>query len=445
MRRERVRVPGLLVPLLLWAGCGDPSRLQPPPRPGPDDAGPAVACDPTDSEQLLSDIRNCGACGVTCPGEYSDSCVLGACTCGGGRLCSLGSGCRFGACVEADRFQPCVEDGDCEAWQECVPDDSGVSHCISQCEFDGECFPGYACIEGACSFVTCVPEECDDRDNDCDGAVDEAAPRVPLSRYCFSGPAEMLEELSPTPPCSLGVQVCEPGGVWSSCRGEVPPRPEVGLLACDGLDNDCDECPDGRREGDECVSLTPTGYDVVFLIDISGSMSNFISAVQESVRIFSSGFDRSQPISFGIVLVDEPQPRLHHDLSPIEPFQVALEMLPRSRGGAEPSWDALWEVVTGAIPLAWTRGRARIIVLFTDEQGQSYHRVRGVGPDVTPEAICSSLLMGEVIYTLTDPLYYDYFDDCGVVWPLTESVEEMTSYLTGAISEPCLRRTTSGP
>lgn len=437
MRRERVL--GFLVSLLLWGGCDDPSRLQP--LPSTDAGAPRAVCDPTDNVRLLNDVLNCGECGVSCPGEYSDSCVLGECSCGGGQICSTGSGCRAGACLAAERFQTCVEDEDCETWQECVLDVSGAPRCIAQCEFDGECFPGYACIEGACSFVTCAPEECDGRDNDCDGSVDEAAPGVPLSRYCFSGPAEMLETLSVVPPCRLGVQVCEPGGVWSSCRGEVPPRPEVGLLACDGIDNDCDECPDGRREGDMCVSLVPSGFDVVFLIDVSGSMSNFISTVKESVRIFSSGFDRSQPISFGIVLVDEPQPLLYHDLSPIEPFQVALEMLPRSSFAREPSWDALWEVATGVIPLSWTSGRSRIIILFTDEEGQSYHRDRGVGPNITPADICSSLMMGEAIFTLTEPRYYDYFDDCGVVWPLTESVEEMTSYLAGAISEPCLRRT----
>ena len=438
----RLSLRFLCVLTLPWAACGGEGRLPPPPL--PEDAGPADLCDPGDAERLLSDPRNCGACGTVCPGEYANGCTEGACSCGGRPMCSPGTGCRFDACIQSDRFEACEDDGDCEVWKECVLDSQGDRRCIAQCEFDDECFPGFACVEGACSFVTCVPEECDARDNDCDGAVDEAAPRVPLSRYCFSGPSEMLETLEPTPPCRLGVQVCEPGGTWSSCRGEVAPREEVGLLACDGLDNDCDACPDGRWEGDACVPLTPAGYDVVFLVDVSGSMSNFISSVQESVRIFSSTVSPDQPISFGIVLVDEPQPTLHHDLSPIEPFQEALEMLPRSRSGAEPSLDALWEVATGHIPLSWTPGRARIIVLFSDEEGQSYRVLRGVGPNVTEADVCAALTRGEAIYTLTDPLYFGDFDDCGVVWPLTENVEEMTSYLQGAISEPCLSRASMG-
>lgn len=433
-----VSSPGLVSLLLLWAGCDSSSRLLPPP-PGPD-AGPGDVCDPDDADQLLNDPRNCGACGAACSGEYADSCVRGTCSCGGQAVCAPGTGCRFGACVASDRQDPCEADGDCEPWQECVLDTQGERRCIAQCEFDSECFPGYACIEGACSFVTCVPEDCDARDNDCDGAVDEAAPRVPLSRYCFSGPAEVLETLSPTPPCRLGVQVCEPGGTWSSCEGEVPPYEEAGLLACDGLDNNCDTCPDGLWDGEACVPLTPAGYDVVFLIDSSGSMTSYIASVQASVREFAGAFDPSGPISFGIVVVDEPRPTLLLDLSPFGPFRDALDALPASGGGEEPSWDALWEVATGELSLSWTTGRARIIVLFTDEEGQSYRLARGVGLNITQDDICTSLLRGEAIFTLTKEQHYDDFDDCGEVRPLTESVPEMVGYLEEFISDPCLRR-----
>ncbi len=432
-----VRLPlrFLWVPLLLWIACGGGDRLSPPP---PEDAGPPDLCDPEDTARLLSDPRNCGSCGTVCPGEYANGCTDGSCSCGGRPVCSVGSGCRFDTCVPSDRFETCAEDGDCEAWQECVLDSQGDLRCISQCEFDDECFPGFACIEGACSFVTCVDEECDGRDNDCDGSVDEGAPRMPLSRYCYSGPPEVLETLDPVPPCRLGVQVCEPDGVWSPCRGEVPPTEETGRLACDGRDNDCDTCPDGVWDGTACVPLQFGGYDVVFVIDNSGSMQSIIAAVKQAIREFTSVFDPTQPISFGIVALNDLEPEVFHDLSPFPPFEAALAVMPEAIGSREASWDALWSIGTGELELSWSSGRVRILALFTDEMGQSYRRSLGFPTNLTETDVCAALTHGEVLFTLTDGEHYEDFDDCGETRPLTEDVSEMTANLQDIISDPCL-------
>jgi murein DD-endopeptidase MepM/ murein hydrolase activator NlpD len=67
-------------------------------------------------------------------------------------------------------------------------------------------------------------EDCNDRDDDCDGRVDEG-----LARGCGSDVGE----------CVSGTQVCR-GGAFGACEGEVPPRPE----RCNTLDDDCDGSPD---------------------------------------------------------------------------------------------------------------------------------------------------------------------------------------------------------
>ena len=69
-------------------------------------------------------------------------------------------------------------------------------------------------------------ETCDGADNDCDGAVDEG-----IIRRCSTA-------------CGNGVEECD-GGSWQNCDA---PQPETEI--CDGLDNDCDGEVD---EGCSCV------------------------------------------------------------------------------------------------------------------------------------------------------------------------------------------------
>ncbi len=89
----------------------------------------------------------------------------------------------------------------------------------------GECVRGTQVCQGggwsAChGGVDPRPEECDGRDNDCDGASDED-----LSRVCGTDVGE----------CVAGVETCV-ASTWSECVGAVFPVPET----CDTLDNDCD-------------------------------------------------------------------------------------------------------------------------------------------------------------------------------------------------------------
>jgi MYXO-CTERM domain-containing protein len=83
----------------------------------------------------------------------------------------------------------------------------------------------------------CVPspEVCNNRDDDCDGRVDDG-----LSRDCYTGPAGT----SGRGVCRAGTQVCT-AGEWRACTGQTLPRAE----ACNRADDDCD----GRVDDGVCL------------------------------------------------------------------------------------------------------------------------------------------------------------------------------------------------
>ena len=75
-----------------------------------------------------------------------------------------------------------------------------------------------------------VPETCDGRDENCDGAIDEA-----LTEECYTGPAGTVGVGA----CLAGRSVCV-AGAWLPCQGQVLPGVEI----CDQIDNDCNAATD---------------------------------------------------------------------------------------------------------------------------------------------------------------------------------------------------------
>lgn len=105
--------------------------------------------------------------------------------------------------------------------------------CIAN-QLKGECRPGkQRCAPDGSRWGECIPnkdypgpEECNGKDDDCDGLIDN----IP-SLHCYPGDPKTAN----VGICRAGETFCK-NGAWTECTGIVLPQPEI----CDDRDNNCD-------------------------------------------------------------------------------------------------------------------------------------------------------------------------------------------------------------
>ena len=310
-------------------------------------------------------------------------------------------------------------------------------------------------------------EVCNNFDEDCDDVVDEN-----LTQACYTGPRDTLN----IGICSPGEQTCQeglwgapdPGGVWTQdvCGGEVVPQIEI----CNGADDDCD------GEVDYGEELRPT--DILFIIDSSGSMTGEIRAVTTALSRFGQHFAAEDALHWGLIL--GPTRILDLDMHPtdlevlnmvsnIAPFQDFFQRFigldpDTFDGGFEMLMDAVMLSIRNLAPLhvdlqnkQWRRGVTsrpsldqfvvnwrprtdRIIILFSDEDEQSY-----LFPEFRNNELINALSAAPntKLYTFVQAFYgWDEIaiGSGGGSFDLSINVEETYNNLMSIIDEACLPR-----
>ena len=130
------------------------------------------------------------------------------------------------------------------------------------------------------------------------------------------------------------------------------------------------------------------------------------------------------------------RPLLYLDLTDFDTFETELDLMDTSGGGNEPQWDAVYELGTGELPVSWREGTTRIIIVFSDERGQTYRADAGLS--VVHEAeMCASLTSGEVLAVVELPEFFENFDDCAIMYELSNDAVEMVENLDDIIADPC--------
>jgi len=383
-----------------------------------------------------TDVKNCGECGNICNPTTSDICEDGDCICSGfGAECETGTeACKLGTCVSPD--------------PDSIEDDPEAMNC----EWDHQCNSGRMCVLGICTEVPCSGEA-----------------RI---QECYSGSEEstVFHNENKNSPCLKGYRICW-GGIWGPCEEEVLPVPERGILKCDGIDNDCDGCADGNWTDEGfCIPSERNDFDILFIFDTSSSMIDDCGTVVEVMRILGGMFEGNPSFRWGIVEMpawgEGCQLGIRRDFSEYASFQDGLDSLQCERGSMEASWDAPYFAAQNipmidieATEAAWARARpgdevediystlswresaTHVIIMFTDEPGQTYDQDIGsacyMGGGINDETRMCSAIDDEILAVVTEAAQMEFFDECASTFTLKPRAAEMVSDLEEILELAC--------
>jgi len=377
--------------------------------------------------------EHCGSCGNVCP-DGSNDCIDGQCVCGST------DGSRH------SRF-PCSAPTVCDQTGYCLAPDGNGEHCDEiEHIYCGE-DTSVACVEGYCTPINCGdPEVCDGQDNDCDGLIDMTEPGVRLTQPCYTGP-----------PGTVGVGICHAGeqtcvnGAWTptdplTCPGEQLPTNENGFLACDGVDNNCNGCVDDSYDEYgtlQCGVVDTQDTDTVFVVDRSGSMDPILSTVMTAMSTLVTDYASASWLRWGIVSVASNPDivELYRPLTDFSNFLLSLASL-SINGWQEPTYEAVWKTALDSFSdpeLGRNPSAQLLIVVFGDEPPTGVNNQLGLTEADVCQAVADSGALLVVFTKIGDPLYIEEdWDDCAIVYPLTDDATAMKEHLDDLFQQACL-------